>query len=162
MPCPRNGTRHGGDDGSASRGLTSISIRHAIKHGRSHEFLLHHPGFIGGHCLLLVFTQTPWGQTGLIRRTGADEVSRLQHQHQPPTSSSPSRGRWRVWPGFYTLHFQFCSSGHHIDMTTTVAAMTSPWRDPGPFWGPMLGALVYVVLQNYLSDNHDRWPLSWV
>ena len=29
----------------------------------------------------------------------------------------------------------------------------------GTFWGPIVGALVYIVLQNYLSDITDRWPL---
>jgi branched-chain amino acid transport system permease protein len=27
------------------------------------------------------------------------------------------------------------------------------------FWGPILGVLVYIILQNYLSDITDRWPL---
>jgi branched-chain amino acid transport system permease protein len=60
---------------------------------------------------------------------------------------------------FYTLHFQFCSqSAISIDMTTTVLLMTFV-GGTGTFWGPMLGALVYIILQNYLSDITDRWPL---
>ncbi len=27
------------------------------------------------------------------------------------------------------------------------------------FWGPILGAFVYIIFQNYLSDITDRWPL---
>jgi len=60
---------------------------------------------------------------------------------------------------FYTLHFQFCSqSAISVDMTTTVLLMTFV-GGTGTFWGPMLGVLVYVILQNYLSDITDRWPL---
>jgi branched-chain amino acid transport system permease protein len=29
----------------------------------------------------------------------------------------------------------------------------------GTFWGPILGAFVYIIVQNYLSDITDRWPL---
>jgi len=43
-------------------------------------------------------------------------------------------------------------------MTTAVLLMTFV-GGTGTFWGPMLGALVYIVLQNYLSDITDRWPL---
>jgi branched-chain amino acid transport system permease protein len=27
------------------------------------------------------------------------------------------------------------------------------------FWGPILRAFVYIILQNYLSDITDRWAL---
>ena len=43
-------------------------------------------------------------------------------------------------------------------MTTTVLLMTFV-GGTGTFWGPMLGALVYIILQNYLSNITDRWPL---
>ena len=33
------------------------------------------------------------------------------------------------------------------------------WAGPETFWGPILGAFVYIILQNYLSDITDRWPL---
>ena len=60
---------------------------------------------------------------------------------------------------FYTLHFQFVSqSAISVDMTTTVLLITFV-GGTGTFWGPMLGALVYIILQNYLSDITDRWPL---
>jgi branched-chain amino acid transport system permease protein len=27
------------------------------------------------------------------------------------------------------------------------------------FWGPILGVLFYMIVQNYLSNITDRWPL---
>jgi len=60
---------------------------------------------------------------------------------------------------FYTLHFQFVSqSAISVDMTTTVLLMTFV-GGTGTFWGPILGAFVYIIVQNYLSDITDRWPL---
>ncbi|MDD5207406.1 MAG: hypothetical protein PHS17_18405, partial [Desulfobacterales bacterium] len=59
----------------------------------------------------------------------------------------------------YTLHFQFVSiSAISVDMTTTVLLMTFV-GGTGTFWGPILGAFCYIILQNYLSDVTDRWPL---
>jgi len=43
-------------------------------------------------------------------------------------------------------------------MTTTVLLMTFV-GGTGTFWGPILGAFVYIIVQNYLSDVTDRWPL---
>jgi branched-chain amino acid transport system permease protein len=60
---------------------------------------------------------------------------------------------------FYTLHFQFVSqTAISVDMTTTVLLMTFV-GGTGTFWGPIVGAFVYIILQNYLSDITDRWPL---
>jgi branched-chain amino acid transport system permease protein len=60
---------------------------------------------------------------------------------------------------FYTLHFQFVSiSAISIDMTTVVLLMVFI-GGTGTFWGPILGAFVYIIFQNYLSDITDRWPL---
>jgi branched-chain amino acid transport system permease protein len=60
---------------------------------------------------------------------------------------------------FYTLHFQFVSiSAISVDMTTAVLLMTFV-GGTGTFWGPILGAFVYIILQNYLSNLTDRWPL---
>jgi branched-chain amino acid transport system permease protein len=60
---------------------------------------------------------------------------------------------------FYTLHFQFVSqTAISVDMTTTVLLMTFV-GGTGTFWGPIIGAFVYIILQNYLSDITDRWPL---
>jgi branched-chain amino acid transport system permease protein len=60
---------------------------------------------------------------------------------------------------FYTLHFQFVSiSAISVDMTTAVLLMAFVGGTK-TFWGPILGAFVYIILQNYLSDITDRWPL---
>jgi branched-chain amino acid transport system permease protein len=60
---------------------------------------------------------------------------------------------------FYALHFQFVSqSAISVDMTTTVLLITFV-GGTGTFWGPILGAFVYIIVQNYLSDITDRWPL---
>jgi branched-chain amino acid transport system permease protein len=43
-------------------------------------------------------------------------------------------------------------------MTTAVLLMTFVGGTK-TFWGPILGAFVYIILQNYLSNITDRWPL---
>ena len=60
---------------------------------------------------------------------------------------------------FYTLHFRFVSvSAISLDMATTALLITFV-GGTGTFWGPILGAFVYILLQNYLSGITDRWPL---
>ena len=107
------------------------------------------------------FTQTAMGQTVLMMRENEERMKFLGY------NTNISRLILFTFTGavaglagaFYTLHFQFCSqSAISIDMTTTVLLMTFV-GGTGTFWGPMLGALVYIILQNYLSDVTDRWPL---
>jgi len=107
------------------------------------------------------FTQTAMGQTVLMMRENEERMKFLGY------NTNISRLILFTFTGavaglagaFYTLHFQFCSqSAISVDMTTTVLLMTFV-GGTGTFWGPMMGALVYVVLQNYLSDITDRWPL---
>lgn len=107
------------------------------------------------------FTQTAMGQTVLMMRENEERMKFLGY------NTNISRLILFTFTGavaglagaFYTLHFQFCSqSAISVDMTTTVLLMTFV-GGTGTFWGPMLGALVYVILQNYLSDITDRWPL---
>jgi len=107
------------------------------------------------------FTQTAMGQTVLMMRENEERMKFLGY------NTNISRLILFTFTGavaglagaFYTLHFQFCSqSAISVDMTTTVLLMTFV-GGTGTFWGPMLGALVYIVLQNYLSDITDRWPL---
>ncbi|NPU85988.1 MAG: branched-chain amino acid ABC transporter permease [Syntrophaceae bacterium] len=107
------------------------------------------------------FTQTAMGQTVLMMRENEERMKFLGY------NTNISRLILFTFTGtlaglagaFYTLHFQFCSqSAISVDMTTTVLLMTFV-GGTGRFWGPMLGALVYVILQNYLSNITDRWPL---
>ena len=107
------------------------------------------------------FTQTAMGQTVLLMRENEERMKFLGY------NTNISRLILFTFTGavaglagaFYTLHFQFCSqSAISVDMTTTVLLMTFV-GGTGTFWGPMLGVLVYVILQNYLSDITDRWPL---
>lgn len=107
------------------------------------------------------FTQTAMGQTVLMMRENEERMKFLGY------NTNISRLILFTFTGavaglagaFYTLHFQFCSqSAISVDMTTTVLLMTFV-GGTGTFWGPMVGALVYVILQNYLSDITDRWPL---
>jgi len=107
------------------------------------------------------FTQTAMGQTVLMMRENEERMKFLGY------NTNISRLILFTFTGavaglagaFYTLHFQFCSqSAISVDMTTTVLLMTFV-GGTGTFWGPMLGAMVYIILQNYLSDITDRWPL---
>ena len=107
------------------------------------------------------FTKTAMGQTVLMMRENEERMKFLGY------NTNISRLILFTFTGalaglagaFYTLHFQFVSqSAISVDMTTTVLLMTFV-GGTGTFWGPMLGALVYIILQNYLSDITDRWPL---
>lgn len=107
------------------------------------------------------FTQTAMGQTVLMIRENEERMKFLGY------NTNISRLILFTFTGavaglagaFYSLHFQFCSqSAISVDMTTTVLLMTFV-GGTGTFWGPMLGALVYIVLQNNLSEITDRWPL---
>ncbi|MBA4396864.1 MAG: branched-chain amino acid ABC transporter permease [Syntrophus sp. (in: bacteria)] len=107
------------------------------------------------------FTQTAMGQTVLMMRENEERMKFLGY------NTNISRLILFTFTGavaglagaFYALHFQFCSqSAISIDMGTTVLLMTFV-GGRGTFWGPILGAAVYIILQNYLSDITARWPL---
>lgn len=107
------------------------------------------------------FTKTAMGQTVLLMRENEERMKFLGY------NTNISRLILFTFTGalaglagaFYTLHFQFVSiSAISGDMTTTVLLMTFV-GGAGTFWGPMLGVFVYIILQNYLSDITDRWPL---
>jgi len=96
------------------------------------------------------FTKTAMGQTVLMMRENEERMKFLGY------NTNISRLILFTFTGavaglagaFYTLHFQFCSqSAISVDMTTTVLLMTFV-GGTGTFWGPMLRALVYVILQN--------------
>ena len=107
------------------------------------------------------FTHTAMGRTVLLVRENEERMKFLGY------NTNISRLILFTFTGalaglagsFYTLHFQFVSiSAISIDMTTTVLLMTFVGGTK-KFWGPILGAFVYILLQNYLSDITDRWPL---
>jgi branched-chain amino acid transport system permease protein len=107
------------------------------------------------------FTHTAMGQTVLLMRENEERMKFLGY------NTNISRLLLFTFTGamaglagaFYTLHFQFVSiSAISVDMTTTVLLMTFVGGTK-TFWGPILGAFVYTILQNYLSNITDRWPL---
>ena len=107
------------------------------------------------------FTHTAMGRTVLLIRENEERMNFLGY------NTHISRLILFVFTGaaaglagaFYTLHFQFVSiSAISVDMTTTVLLMTFVGGTE-TFWGPILGAFVYIIVQSYLSDLTDRWPL---
>ena len=117
---------------------------------------------IGGAMIFCwYFTQTAMGKTVLLMRENEERMKFLGY------NTNISRLILFTFTGaiaglagtFYALHFQFVSiSAVSIDMTTAVLLMTFV-GGTGKFWGPILGAFVYIILQNYLSNITDRWPL---
>jgi len=107
------------------------------------------------------FTRTAMGRTVLLIRENEERMKFLGY------NTNISRLFLFTFTGmlaglagaFYALFFQFTSiSTISIEMTTTVLLMTFI-GGTRTFTGPMLGALVYTFLQDYLSDITDRWPL---
>jgi branched-chain amino acid transport system permease protein len=107
------------------------------------------------------FTHTAMGKTVLLMRENEERMKFLGY------NTNISRLILFTFTGavaglagaFYTLHFQFVSiSAISIDMTTAVLLMVFV-GGTRTFWGPILGAFVYIIFQNYLSDITDRWPL---
>lgn len=107
------------------------------------------------------FTKTAMGQTVLLMRENEERMKFLGYD------TNISRLILFTFTGalaglagaFFTLHFQFCSqSAISIDMGTMALLMTFIGGTTA-FWGPILGAFVFIILQNFLSDLTDRWPL---
>jgi ABC-type branched-subunit amino acid transport system permease subunit len=107
------------------------------------------------------FTQTAMGKTVLLMRENEVRMKFLGY------NTNISRLILFTFTGalaglagiFYTLHFQFVSiSAISIDMTTAILLMTFV-GGTRTFWGPILGVFVYIILQHYLSEITDRWPL---
>ena len=152
----------GGDDGlSITRpdlniGFTSISMA-SLTHFYYLTLII-----IGATIVFCwYFTYTAMGKTVLLMRENEERMKFLGY------NTNISRLILFTFTGgvaglagsFYTLHFQFVSiSAISIDMTTAVLLMTFVGGTK-TFWGPILGAFVYIILQNYLSDITDRWPL---
>ncbi|MCX7816905.1 MAG: branched-chain amino acid ABC transporter permease [Syntrophales bacterium] len=151
----------GGDDGlSVTRPNLDLGFA-TVNMASLHNFYYFTLIVIGAAILFCwYFIKTAMGQTILLMRENEERMKFLGY------NTNISRLILFTFMGalaglagaFYTLHFQFCSqSAISIDMTTTVLLMTFV-GGTGTFWGPILGAFVYIVLQNYLSDITDRWP----
>lgn len=152
----------GGDDGlSITRpdlglGFTTVSMS-------SIESFYYFTLIIVGATIVFCwyFTRTAMGQTVLMMRENEERMKFLGYNTNICrlilfTFTGALAG---LAGAFYTLHFQFCSqSAISVDMTTTVLLMTFV-GGTRTFWGPMVGVLVYIIIQNYLSDITDRWPL---
>lgn len=107
------------------------------------------------------FTRTAMGQTVLLMRENEERMKFLGYNtHISRLILFTFTGAVAGLAGaFYTLHFQFVSiSAVSVEMTTTVLLMTFV-GGTRTFWGPILGSFVYIIIQNYLSDITDRWPL---
>ncbi|MCE5210997.1 MAG: branched-chain amino acid ABC transporter permease [Deltaproteobacteria bacterium] len=107
------------------------------------------------------FTHTAMGKTVLLMRENEERMKFLGFNTNISrlilfTFTGALAGLAGV---FYTLHFQFVSiSAISPDMTTAVLLMVFVGGTK-KFWGPLLGVFVYIILQNYLSNITDRWPL---
>jgi branched-chain amino acid transport system permease protein len=106
------------------------------------------------------FTHTAMGQTVLLMRENEERMKFLGY------NTNISRLILFVFTGFlaglagtfYTLLFQFTSiTAISIDMSTIVVLMVVI-GGTGSFIGPIIGACVYIYLQDFLSDVTDRWP----
>lgn len=152
----------GGDDGlSITRpdlnlGFTSISLS-----GLTNFYYL--TMIIVGVAIVFCwyFTHTAMGKTVLLMRENEERMKFLGY------NTNISRLILFTFTGavaglagsFYTLHFQFVSiSAISVDMTTAIVLMVFVGGTK-TFWGPILGVFVYIILQNFLSDITDRWPL---
>lgn len=105
------------------------------------------------------FTHTAMGQTILLIRENEERMKFLGY------NTNISRLILFVFTGslaglagsFYALFFQFTSiTAISIDMSAIVLFMVII-GGTGSFIGPILGAGVYIYLQDFLSDITDRW-----
>jgi branched-chain amino acid transport system permease protein len=107
------------------------------------------------------FTQTAMGQTVVLMRENEERMRFIGFNTAVGrlillTFSGALAG---LAGGFFALHFQFVSVsaiGMQMGWTALLIAFVGGTRT---FWGPILGAFVYIILQNYLSDLTDRWAL---
>ncbi len=152
----------GGDDGlSVTRPALNLGFA-TVKMAAISNFYYFTLVIVGAAMVFCwYFTRTAMGQTVLLMRENEERMKFLGY------STNISRLILFTFTGavaglsgaFYTLHFQFVSlSAVSVDMTTTVLLMTFV-GGTRTFWGPILGSFVYIIIQNYLSDITDRWPL---
>ncbi len=152
----------GGDDGlSITRPALNLGVV-TVKMAAISNFYYFTLVIVGAAMVFCwYFTRTAMGQTVLLMRENEERMKFLGY------NTNISRLILFTFTGavaglagaFYTLHFQFVSlSAVSVDMTTTVLLMTFV-GGTRTFWGPILGSFVYIIIQNYLSDITDRWPL---
>lgn len=152
----------GGDDGLSFKrpdlalGFTTISLA-------SRTSFYYFTLIVVGAAIVFCwyFTRTAMGRTVLLMRENEERMKFLGYDTNISrlilfTFTGAAAG---LAGAFYALHFQFCSqSAISVDMTTAVLLMTFV-GGTRTFWGPILGAFFYMIVQNYLSDVTDRWPL---
>jgi ABC-type branched-subunit amino acid transport system permease subunit len=152
----------GGDDGLSmirpplNLGVTSVDLSNLVNF---YYLTLIVVGAAMAFCWY--FTQTAMGKTVTLMRENEERMKFLGY------NTNISRLILFTFTGaiaglagiFYTLHFQFVSiSAISGEMSTAVLLMAFV-GGTNNFWGPILGSFVYIILQNYLSDITDRWPL---
>jgi branched-chain amino acid transport system permease protein len=107
------------------------------------------------------FTRTAMGQSVLLIRENEERIRFLGYD------TRLARLNLFVFTGtaaglagsFYALFNSFVSlDAVSIDMTTRVLLMTFI-GGTGSFGGPIIGAVFYTYVQNFLSDLTDNWPL---
>ncbi len=107
------------------------------------------------------FTQTAMGKTVVLMRENEERMKFLGFSANVTrlVLFTLTGGLAGLAGSFYALFFSFVSvDAISIAMTTTVLLITFVGGS-GSFAGPILGAFVYIYLQNFLSDVTDRWQL---
>jgi branched-chain amino acid transport system permease protein len=107
------------------------------------------------------FTTTAMGKTVVLMRENEERMKFLGFSTNVTrlTLVTLTGGLAGLAGSFYALFFSFVAvDAISISMTTTVLLITFVGGS-GSFGGPILGAFVYIYLQNFLSDITDRWQL---
>ena len=107
------------------------------------------------------FTKTAMGETVVLMRENEERLKFLGFSTKVTRLIlfTLTGGLAGLAGSFYALFFSFVSvDAISITMTTTVLLITFVGGS-GSFTGPILGAFVYIYLQNFLSDITDRWQL---
>ena len=107
------------------------------------------------------FSKTAMGKTILLMRENEERMKFIGYSVNITrlVLFSFTAGLAGLAGSFYSLHIQFVSlSSINLEMSTAVLLMTFI-GGTGSFWGPILGVLVYMVLQDYLSGITERWAI---
>ncbi|MCF8082594.1 MAG: branched-chain amino acid ABC transporter permease [Deltaproteobacteria bacterium] len=107
------------------------------------------------------FTYTAMGRTVLLMRENEDRMRFLGYNTLLARLSlfTLTAGLAGLAGSIYSLFFAFVSiDAISIETTTTVLLMTFI-GGTGHFAGPILGAGVFIYLQNFLSELTENWPL---